>query len=441
MVVCQADGRRHPGGVRQPLSVGIVRWRGQGEHAAVIAKMTLRWAAVPAGGACVLSAPTGVGPAIESDLAPTELSHPSDFVFPKPRCDVLLVGHAHAGAPSEKIDAAFSVGSLRRAFSLRSSHPELMLPLTARHLDPGVRLGPQPVAREAERDVLKTFEPAALQSAEAASRLDELSVDAAVELTHLSVRAPRLAFELPGLRPRLFLERGVDDYVEIALRCDTLLIDTDYEQLDLTWRGLVPDELSRADRMLAVVDDARAPLPIAEHLRHLPRGTVSFAIEQEPVDEGDEDELEMARYEVLAHAAPPEQSLDDFARISAELAEQRQPRAEVLDANGLDERAWTIEERAWSDVVARDTAHGDGRLAVELGERTAHHQASLAGPDEPRPVDVYVAARARILEGEAPNDVLAGAGISPGEWVRLERHWLERSQSDPAIAKALKPAP
>lgn len=434
VVVCQADGRRHKGAVRQPLSVGLVRWRGQGVHTAAIAKMTLRWK----GGECVLSAPTVVGPAMESELAPGELSHPSDFVFPKPRCDVLVVGHAYAPSPSVNIAGAFSVGGLLRVFTARAAVAEAMIPLTTAHLDRGTRLGPRRIERESSRDVLSAFDRERLQSAEEASRLDALAADAAIELTALSVRERQLGFALPGLVPRLFLERGIGDYVEIALVCDTLLVDTDYEQLDLTFRGLVPEALGRADRMIAVVDDVRAPRPIDEHLRYLPRGTVSFAIEEDATDPGDVDELEMARYEVMQHAAPPELSLDEFARISAELGEQREPRADVLDRYDLDERRWTIEERAWSDVLARDTGHGDGRLAVELGERTAVHQAALAGPDEPRPVEYYAAARARILGGEPPNEVLAGAGISPGEWMRLERHWLERAERDPAIASVLR---
>jgi hypothetical protein len=147
----------------------------------------------------------------------------------------------------------------------------------------------------------------------------------------------------------------------------------------------------------------------------------------------------MARYEVLEHAAPPELSLDDFARVGAELAEERESRADVLDRHDLDERRWTIEERAWSDMLARDAAHGDGRLAGELAELTVAHQAALARPDEqPRSVEIYAAARSRILAGEPPNDVLAETGISRGEWMRLERHWLERAERDPSIARTLK---
>ncbi len=86
-------------------------------------------------------------------------------------------------------------------------------------------------------------------------QLTELSDDVRIVLENLHPQAPRLVTNLPGLRPRAILEaRGGSN---LALRCDSLWINTDQAICTLTWRGHIT--LERADepgRILIGLDEA-----------------------------------------------------------------------------------------------------------------------------------------------------------------------------------------
>lgn len=66
--------------------------------------------------------------------------------------------------------------------------------------------------------------------------------DEAITLFNLHRQRDRLKTSLPGLRPRVFLDRlpaaGPQDFREVALNLDTVTIDTDRAQIFCVWRGL-----------------------------------------------------------------------------------------------------------------------------------------------------------------------------------------------------------
>ncbi len=66
--------------------------------------------------------------------------------------------------------------------------------------------------------------------------------------------------------------------------------------------------------------------------------------------------------EPTAAPDPADFPLARFAALSAEIAERRAPRSEVLAAGKLDEQAWSAVERHWTAEIKRDAAHGRGQL-------------------------------------------------------------------------------
>ncbi|KYF75951.1 hypothetical protein BE17_53100 [Sorangium cellulosum] len=60
---------------------------------------------------------------------------------------------------------------------------------------------------------------------------------------------------------------------------------------------------------------------------------------------------------------PAEIPVERFAALTAEIAEGRAPRAEVLRTHDLSEHAWTAIERHWRAALEKDLARGGGRLS------------------------------------------------------------------------------
>ena len=124
-------------------------------------------------------------------------------------------------------------------------------------------------------------------------------------------------------------------------------VDVDSSTVDVTWRGLVETtsepHLDVERIVIGWAPPSRWQSDAAgawdDCLRELPRGLFHWAVEREDVVEGEdppeltEEELAMARYRTWGHpnAAEPELPPEEAAVIAAELAEQRWPRAAVLD--------------------------------------------------------------------------------------------------------------
>ncbi|MBW2456367.1 MAG: DUF2169 domain-containing protein [Deltaproteobacteria bacterium] len=445
VVVAQCDARPFAAGRRAPLSVGLARWRGQDRALSLVVKATFSFAGGGPQARVSVAEPEPIGPALESDLDPARLDYPSDFVLQKPRCDVVVSGHAHAETPQEQIAVSLVLGSLERRFLAASpDRATTTIPLLSPYLRgaAGEQLGPVGVERsirEQEEDVTATFDFAELQCAAEDMQLGELSATAPIALEGLSPRAPRRELTLPGLAPRAFLDSLHHDLLEMPLRCDTLWLDTDFERLVLVWRCIFPTALAdhEVDRVIVSLERSAQPREVDDILRWLPRGTVGFAIEETDEPIGDPDELEMARYEVLEHAAEPDTPLEDYAVVCAELAEQDRARDDVLADHDFDERSWTIEERAWTERMGAEADRGDGSLTAEFAEYFVLAQEALKSPIEPRSLEEYGALKRRYDRSHQPAELLKAEGVGFGEWMRLDRHWQKRAGADPKVAARL----
>ncbi|MFT3764215.1 MAG: hypothetical protein QM820_01645 [Minicystis sp.] len=137
---------------------------------------------------------------------------------------------------------------------------------------------------------------------------------------------------------------------------------------------------------------------------------------------------------------PPEPalSLDDYARTSAELAEKREPRAEVLGRRGLDEATWAVEERAWLEAMAQRATAGDGTLAAEYGEKFVAAQDALAEPHEAARTHADWAEITAAIEVSADlTKELENRGIRLSEWMRLDRRVQRAASEDEAVAEEI----
>ena len=103
-----------------------------------------------------------------------------------------------------------------------------------------------------------------------------------------------------------------------------------------------------------------------------------------PIDPEDP-RIDVARLESMGSVAPePRLPLSRFARISAELAEDRKERHAVLARHGIVERTWELEERAWLERMAVESLREGPTTAAVYGQLFTQHQDTLGSEAEAR---------------------------------------------------------
>jgi hypothetical protein len=326
--------------LRCDLPVGVVRWTGPEPWATVVVKASFTLTGQVAWLAPEQAPLTGDRPSL---LTPEELSLASDFAPYKPRADVLLVGAAHAGDMVWAIPAAFAVGALRRELFAVASAPSMAIPLSEVYLRSGpapdaavVRVGPRS-PRSLGRAALAGVDWSFYNAAPPEQQVEALAVDTVIELSGLLRGAPLCRVALPGMRPRVHLvdQAGRNRIVgPVALRCDTLVIDTDTATCSLTWRGIfdlggvarpcllvgfdpagtepneaeLRDDLSRAAWTVATEppsDDVEEPAPPAPPSRTAPVRLGAFRLGAPPPQAPEEPAVFVAPPAPVVVAAPP----------------------------------------------------------------------------------------------------------------------------------------
>ncbi|WP_441287327.1 DUF2169 family type VI secretion system accessory protein [Sorangium sp. KYC3313] len=109
-------------------------------------------------------------------------------------------------------------------------------------------------------------------------RLLQLRDDEQIVLENLHPRHPRLVTSLPGVRPRATVTGRAGGPRDLAMRCDTLVIDTDRLLCTLTWRGQLPLASPKESGQIRVSLErparqapAEAPTPAAAEPQPPPR--------------------------------------------------------------------------------------------------------------------------------------------------------------------------
>lgn len=133
---------------------------------------------------------------------------------------------------------------------------------------------------------------------------------------------------------------------------------------------------------------------------------------------------------------PADFPLARFAALSAEIAERRMPRSEVLAASELDEQAWSAVERHWTAAIKRDAAHGRGQLQSAYDSAYVAAVEGFRGPITP-------AEYARIvmsLERKEGKEVLDELKIQRPAGMIIIRLWTRKVAADPRLFSEVRAA-
>lgn len=251
-------------------------------------------------------------------------------------------------------------------------------------------------------------------------------------------------FTLPDVFPVVELLTGLEESRSaVEMRCDELRREADGIVV-VTWRGEASERaLARADRAAITLE---RPGPVAStrtRLGDLARARIGYVVEEEDVGREptaeDTARLELERYALAAEPAEPLLSLEGYAKIAAELAEGRAPRAATLARSELDEIDWSIEERAWLTRIADAGLGGDPELAIAYGEHfTRAQDAAVPIVELDAAIHAYVAVLVRMAGATDPGRLLGEWSLTLTDWMRLERHWQRRMDADAQLRKEVE---
>jgi hypothetical protein len=167
-------------------------------------------------------------------------------------------------------------------------------------------------------------------------RTPELRGDEPIVLENLHPQHPRLITSLSGVRPRAVLTGRAGGPLELALRCDTLAIDTDRRICTLSFRGHValahPEERGR---VIVVAEKPGRPLTVDQIIDAMDDVTANIGPESLEIDSADFDDF--ASSTVALPAPTPARS----QRQATLKIETSQPAAEAAPAvRSPPPRAW-----------------------------------------------------------------------------------------------------
>lgn len=439
--------------MRDPLAVGAFDWLDPEPVATVIVKLTYGFA----GDRLALARrqlPLAPSDVMASDH-PGEVAYPHDFAPYKPGADLLIVGHAHAsGGPTQEIPLRVAMGAVDRMALAMASASAVRIPLRRGALftadaEHPAQMGPSPAPVGAHvGEIGADFDYAIFHSAPMEQRRGPFELGETLRLFGVSAHGER-AIELPREAPRVLVSfRGTLPDAELSMQADTLWFDTDTSTLVLVWRGMIETPRARSVARIAVsieTEEEGEPRAWPVILRSAARGTFAMSVGPdgrgpEPEDEDERDRIAAARADLTLGEVPPEPMLtiDDYARISAELAEKREPRADVLGRASLDEATWIVEERAWLEAMADRAQHGDGTLTAEVGEKFMAAQDALAEPSEAKRTRADWAEITAALEvaEDIPKELEQRTLTLPA-WMRLHRRVEREAEADEPVAEEI----
>jgi hypothetical protein len=447
--------------VHVPARVAVLFWRGPMPLMTVIVKAaaSFRGEGPRRRAIFVPPRPWRLGPPRPDDDVPL----PDDFAPTKTLCDVMVCGHVELlPRPSGEVPArqvTVRAGGSAHSFVVANKGPG-RLPLRAPFVQtaagtdasPGARATPDPASSDFAFDA--DFDWAVYQAAHPSLRPESVDAGTTIALEGLDDTAERLEIELGALAAQAVVDwTRSDERADVELFLDTVNVDLDAQVVDLCWRGFVPTTnnprhdvdrvaIGFADDRTWDLDEADVDVRFAPILRELPRGRFSYAWEIGDVLAGEkppalpEEELEMARHEALGFelSSDPTLTLAEHAAISAELAEEREERAVVLEKHGLDEFSWALEERALVQRLAEIPLEGEEPAQQAYARHFREAQDRFHRPEEDRvTARDYAEIRVR-LEVENPKEVLQEIGLPLGAWMRVDRRWQERMAKDAAVA-------
>lgn len=277
---------------------------------------------------------------------------------------------------------------------------------------------------------------------------------ATLVLENMSRAHRKLTTRLPGVRPKAFLVPDeMDRGAEIALRCDTVWIDTDRALLTLTWRGVLTVPTADEEDLGAIVVAAESKersVTWAQIERLLLDGSLGQTTDGDPLAETNriparrEPPLRspaterraaapivptLAPTPVLIQTSPDLPRASTSVPASPDLPPAREPPStplwDELSSSDLFEVTSTEEPRTLQRAVIEDSLTEEPSTSPLL-ERPPAAPAVLGAPD-------YARIAAAMERGDAAR-ILFEYGLSLPDLPKLTREWTERGASDPGFA-------
>lgn len=413
--------------------VGVLFWSCNGGMLTVITKITWTWME-------------------DGSLKPAEeqlpLRAPEDFIPGKVGTDVLLSGAAYAhGAPADRLAAEIRGPGFERKFLVVAATPASELPLGSSGLyEPdglnaldGVGALPHDDIPELPRhaDMAELARYNVASPAQRATRLRPLDE---IELFGLTP-AGRETIALPVLKPWVLAFRARINQAS-AMVLDTMQIDTTSRQVVTTYRSRFDAKkyTPPVEWLGLELNDSGGRPNWDAFSPELSRGRFFYASQRDHLDTaprpdtGEQEHLDGIRMSSMGteRAPEPRLTLEKYAVLSAELAEKREPREEVLERNGFDEQTWLVEERGWLERMGDAAMAGDGTLAARYGELYEEAMDKNAVPAEQEwSFHDYLGVLADLEIEENPLEYLEKRGLTMPAWMRIARRWSDECKTDP----------
>lgn len=353
-------------------------------------------------------------------------------------------------------------------------------------------------------DVPSTLDDTAFQAAPPNQCLDTLEGDEVVELDGMHPRLPRIEARLPNARATLTVVDAADFGDRwgspLALRLDSIRVDTEKLACWLLWRGRMPvSSAASLSRLVLAAGLTLHGAPITavatedatQRELHPPaglQGTFPLGMDRATALGPSNALLSTLRISgtppgdlgtAPTQVAPQERILEDEPTSVDPVEPMGASKTTVLTPPPDDVRegplASTANEpgRAGNDLPFERSAdeersnhpRNDAPIAgapwsrvaapsVPLAERasttldldpaifTATREALGAGREsaleQAHGLEAYLKVRARIAAAPDPAAALHALGIAPDEWARIDRTWRSRALTDPAVAKRIE---
>jgi hypothetical protein len=296
-----------------------------------------------------------------------------------------------------------------------------------------------------------TFDFAFYNAAPRDQQLDLVRPGTTLLLENLNREHRRLETRLPSVRPKAFLvpSDDPDRGSEIALRCDTVWIDTDRALVTLSWRGVLavptPDEEALGALVVAAESKDRE-IGLKQIAKLFRDGFTSTTTDGDTFSETNPLSVRHDGLRVASPSVPDGSVADDAPRAVTRASAARMPVAApapvLIQAEGAAQPLW--EELSSSDLFETTSADEPKTLqnidmrGIEdpLSEEPSTRPV-LQGPPAPR-TTLTIADFARIAAAAERGDaarVLFEYGLGLPDLPRITRTWTERSAVDATFAR------
>lgn len=225
-------------------------------------------------------------------------------------------------------------------------------------------------ARWSEKPLASHVDASFFQVAPLDQRLEQLTGDERIQLENLHPHHSRFSTRLAPIFPRAVIQKSNKVTLDLDLRRDTLVIDTDRAVATLTWRASIP--LAYAEEWVRV-EITTAKKPKLSTNSNTSTSTIALGWE-EYSGRPSSPALPFLMQELSNRPRldPATVPIERYATILAELNEGRATRFRILETHVLTNDDWTNIDAYWKKAIDDDGASGKHDL------RRAYDTAYLA---------------------------------------------------------------